>query len=516
MKKVFLVNPPCHDQRYNRFPLGLGYLAANIADICDVNVIDIENYKKSYVDFLEDLIFQKADIVGISCTSLNVIDVLSLAREIKFLNPNAIIVLGGPQATAQPKETIESEKVVDYLIVGQGEETFRKLIIALENEERVDNIEGLVDKNTFACGNGQPSIVACSKIDGGKYDYPIKYLPIKPKEVKEKYKLHHVPGSILTSRGCANQCSFCTISQGKQLCFTSIDRVLKEICFLHEEYGVTELIINDADFLAYTSRASEIIRRVKNIGHIKKIALNSCVSSIIKVKDELDSILNGMEWEFEIGIESVCEEQLVRYNKKATVKQNYAALDILFSAKEKHNIKIVLDMILFDPYSRMSDFYPFISFIEKFNLESSQYEDILTSVTFLFPGTKLREQAISDGLAENTLGAASFVFQDSNVATLYSSILWFRKFIMPNVNEIRNQINAKIASNITHIERITLFKMKKKYDGIMFAFFKEAFNYINLSRDINQLLRNYKDHVMTAKESLVNGFAMSEKFETKT
>ena len=312
MKKVFLVNPPCHDQRYNRFPLGLGYLAASIADVCDVKIVDIENYKNSYTDFLDNLIFEKPDIVGISCTSLNVIDVLSLARETKLLIPNVIIVLGGPQATAQPKETIQSEKVIDYLIVGQGEEIFRKLIIALDNEDRVDNIEGLVDNNTFARRNEQPLIKECSKIDGGKYDYPIKYLPIKPKEVKEKYKLHHVPGSILTSRGCANQCSFCTISQGKQLCFTSIDRVLKEICFLHEEYGVTELIINDADFMAYTSRAIKIIKRVKNIGYIKKISLNSCVSSIIKVKDELDSILNGMDWEFEIGIVSGCKEQLVR------------------------------------------------------------------------------------------------------------------------------------------------------------------------------------------------------------
>ena len=136
MKKVFLVNPPCQDHRYNRFPLGLGYIAANISDICDVKVVIIENNINSYFNFLDNLIFEKVDIVGISCTSLNVIDVLALAREIKLLNPNIIIVLGGPQATAQPKETIQSDKAVDYLIVGQGEEIFRKFIVSLE---RCDN-----------------------------------------------------------------------------------------------------------------------------------------------------------------------------------------------------------------------------------------------------------------------------------------------------------------------------------------------------------------------------------------
>ena len=158
MKKVFLVDPPCHDQRYNRFPLGLGYIAANISDICDVKVIIIENNKNSYIDFLNDLRFEKVDIVGISCTSLNVIDVLALAREIKLLNPNIIIVLGGPQATAQPKETIQSDKAVDYLIVGQGEEVFRKFIVSLESGERVDDIEGLVNNNTFAFGHDDFSI----------------------------------------------------------------------------------------------------------------------------------------------------------------------------------------------------------------------------------------------------------------------------------------------------------------------------------------------------------------------
>ena len=508
-KKVFLVDPPCQDNRYNRFPLGLGYIAANISDICDVKVVILENNKKSHITFLNDLIFEKVDIVGISCTSLNVIDVFALTREIKLLNPNIIIVLGGPQATAQPKETILYDETIDYLIVGQGEEVFKKFIVSLERDEQVDNIEGLVNNNTFSLGKTS-SAVACSRIDGGNYDYPMKHLPIKPKDVKEKYRLRYVPGSILTSRGCANQCSFCTVSLGKQLCFTPIEKVVKEIRFLHEEYGVTELIINDADFFANTHRAIEIIRRIKNIGYIRKISLNSCVHSIIKIKDKLDSILNGMEWEFEIGIESVCPEQLVRYNKRVTAEQNCSALDTLFIAKQKHNIKIDLDMILFDPYSSMSDFSHFFEFVEKYNLESSEYEDILTSITFLFPGTKLREQAIMDGLAKNTLGTASFVFQDSNVAILYSSILWFSRFVMPEIDEIRNQIDAKIANNIAHIERIALFKMKKKYNRIMFAFFKEAFDYINDGREINELLKNYKDRVLIAKENLNNVLGMEK------
>lgn len=59
--------------------------------------------------------------------------------------------------------------------------------------------------------------------------------------------------------------------------------------------------------------------------------------------------------------------------------------------------------------------------LERYKLfENSEYEDILTSITFLFPGTKLREQAINDGLARNSLGTASFVFRDSKVAILYN------------------------------------------------------------------------------------------------
>lgn len=507
MKKVFLVNPPCRDQRYNRFPLGLGYLAANIADICDVKVVNLENTKKDYINFLNVLIFEKADVIGISCTSLNVMDVLELTREIKLLRPNVIIFLGGPQPTAQPKETIQSEKSIDFLIVGQGEEILRKFIIALNNGESVDNIEGIVDTNTFSSTYSLYDKVVRSKIDGGKYDFPMKYLTVKPRDIQKKYGLHHVPGSILTARGCANQCSFCTVSLGKELCFTPIDRVLEEVSFLHEEYGVTELIINDADFLAYSSRAIEIIQRIKSLGFIKKISLNACVSSVIKIQKELDAILNGMEWEFEIGIESVCDEQLLRYNKKATTEQNFLALDILVASKNKYNIKINLDMILFDPYSSLSDFKQFIWFIERYKLfENSEYEDILTSITFLFPGTKLREQAINDGLARNSLGTASFVFRDSKVAILYSYILYFYKFVMPDVYEIRSHISGQIASDISHSKRITLFGYKKKYDKIMFEFFKEALSCIDEDRNINELLKTYIDQVNITKEEIFNSF----------
>ncbi len=505
MKKVFLINPLSYDTRYNRFPLGIGYLAASIQSVCDVKVFDLIDHNE-YKKLIASLFQENVDIIGISLTSLNIENVHSLIRELKLIKPGAIIVLGGPQATAQPYKTLKLDIGIDYVIIGQGEEALRELVIALSAGKTRVNIGQVLDRATLNSNDAmRTDIMECMLIDGSKYDYPMRYLPIKPKTIQQKYNLHYRPGSILTARGCANHCSFCTVSLGKRISYAPVERVIDEIAFLHEEYGVTELLINDADFLAYTSRAIELIKVIKQLGYIKRICLNACVASIIKIERELDLLLNGLEWEFEVGIESVCDTQLLRYNKKAKADQNYRALDILYNRKKKHNIKIAIDMILFDPYSEWREFEPFISFFEQYHLNTSAYEDMVDSIVYLFPGTKIRDQAIRDGLAEDSLGSTAFRFKNEDVGRLYGCIRFFCDFVMPKVKKMRKMINDKIFYENLPEDRIRLFQLEKKYDSILFDFFKELYYCFGDQDKMNISVDKFMDEVQFNLKKLEDG-----------
>ena len=56
---------------------------------------------------------------------------LMVANICKSINPDLITVIGGPHASAFPKETI-NEKDIDFVVMGEGEHRFFELITTLD------------------------------------------------------------------------------------------------------------------------------------------------------------------------------------------------------------------------------------------------------------------------------------------------------------------------------------------------------------------------------------------------
>ena len=72
--------------------------------------------------------------------------VRDIAKEIKINFPNCIIIIGGEHPSAQIKETLQYD-FIDYVVVGEGEETFLELIKTLIQRKQVNNLEGIAFKN---------------------------------------------------------------------------------------------------------------------------------------------------------------------------------------------------------------------------------------------------------------------------------------------------------------------------------------------------------------------------------
>jgi anaerobic magnesium-protoporphyrin IX monomethyl ester cyclase len=155
IKNVLLINPPNtmpgDSVRRIGEPLGLLYLGAALEKKgYNVSVFDMAcegydncSYKDGYITYgssYEDLIKiikkNKPDIVGISCMftarDKNTRDVCS---EIRKYNKNIPIVLGGLQPSLFPKSFID-DSVADFVIMGEGEERFVKLLNCINNGKR--------------------------------------------------------------------------------------------------------------------------------------------------------------------------------------------------------------------------------------------------------------------------------------------------------------------------------------------------------------------------------------------
>ncbi len=75
---------------------------------------------------------RQADFFGLSCFTSNRRGTLALARLIRELYPQAHIAVGGPHATALARDMLEQCSAIDTVVIGEGEETFARLLSELE------------------------------------------------------------------------------------------------------------------------------------------------------------------------------------------------------------------------------------------------------------------------------------------------------------------------------------------------------------------------------------------------
>lgn len=270
MSKILLINPPFNVHDANRgveitFPLGLGYLASTLlrAGYNDLEVLDtvaegkgiFEKYKETKFfsfglsrDAIRKRILKSNPLlVGITCSFTkrfeNVIDVAAIVKEI---NPEIKVVVGGAHPSAMPEEVIR-RKDVDYVIIGEGEESFLAVVeYALRQKGTLAAVDGLAykDEDGIHMNKKKHYIEALDSI-------PFPFRKIFPMDVY----LAAGRNSIITSRGCPHNCSFCSIHcvWGRQWRARSPLNVVEEIELLVKEYNI-EFISFDDDNMSFDKK----------------------------------------------------------------------------------------------------------------------------------------------------------------------------------------------------------------------------------------------------------------------
>lgn len=280
--KILLINPPFdYYSRHQIFrePLSLAYLAAYLRKFgYSVQILDgvasgisqrgkIWRYGLSDLQISQKIRELKPDIVGITCfSSLRINDTLRIAKVIKKVDQSIITVVGGVHPTIFPKETV-SDKEIDYVIIGEGEESFLKLIKFIQSgkkEVKID-VDGCAYKrNGKIFMNDKTSFV--KNLD----TLPIPARDLIPMEFyfKQGSVLYGLGGrraaTILTSRSCPMKCTFCSVQliQGQGLRMRSAENVFTEIEELVKKYGAEEVLVLDDNFTFNKERVVKICKMI--------------------------------------------------------------------------------------------------------------------------------------------------------------------------------------------------------------------------------------------------------------
>jgi anaerobic magnesium-protoporphyrin IX monomethyl ester cyclase len=238
---ILLINPkttkPTETQtEFFREPnLGILYLAA-ILDQHDINVdiLDLEQYYDYTERALESILkkkIKKFNLFGITSLTNTFNFTLKIAKIIKKSNPDNIIVYGGPHVSFQYRDILKSEKAIDFICVGESEDSFlslSKILMKVINkskgfrdiEQELKKVKGIayLDSKNKLIFTGYPQPVDINTIP----------LPARYKLSQENY--YYKVANLIINRGCPYQCSFCSRQNlFKKIRIRNISSIFSEI-----------------------------------------------------------------------------------------------------------------------------------------------------------------------------------------------------------------------------------------------------------------------------------------------
>jgi radical SAM superfamily enzyme YgiQ (UPF0313 family) len=421
--KILLIDPPFYRfiGYYNRyFPLGLSYLAAVLqkegyevkvydAD-CNVNPTKmdysrLENDYSAYLKSVQDdnhpiwremrqrISNFKPDVVAITVWTNFAASAFKIASICKEYDKDLPVVMGGPHVSVKYDEVMKICSHVDFLVRGEGEETFLELTSVIKKhgnaakKDRFSQDLSLVKGISYRC-NGQ--IVTNPPREFIK-DLDSIPLPVRELLLNKDYYNSEDMGLLMTSRGCPYNCSYCATAVWKRkIRYRSINNIIEEIKLVKDVYGTSQFTFKDDSFTVSRKRVIQLCDRLiaENI-HINW----DCNTRVNLVDEELLTKMkaagcNGIK----VGIETGSEKILKLMNKNITLGQCRKAAGLF----KKAGIYWTGYFMMGLPSETKGEVYETLRFMKELKPDFASL-----SVYEPFPGTDLFEAGIERGLVQN-------------------------------------------------------------------------------------------------------------------
>ncbi|TJX12835.1 B12-binding domain-containing radical SAM protein [Tissierella creatinini] len=377
--KIALINPPVESRYVHSIdePLGILYLAAHLRDKHDLLIIDSFSHNLTVEETLDICLDFDVDIVGISTVfSTSYKTSKEICEKVKYERPSTITILGGNTATFMAEELVKLP-FIDYVVRGESDISFPILVDVLSGGGDVSQLKGITYKrdNQVLNNENQPLV---KDLDS---------LPFPARDLLPNSGQY--PKSILSTRGCAYGCIYCSTSAfwGKGFRMRSVDNIIEEIEALVSEGNLTYFSFADDCFTLVPQRAIEICTRIGEMGFDLEW---SCTGRIETISDQLLKSLRGAGCKsIFFGIESGSERILKELNRKYTRNEVIRVYNLCI----ENGIKPYFSFIVGLPYETIEDVE------ETYNL-INMLRGVENGIHILtpFPGTPMVENSAKYGL----------------------------------------------------------------------------------------------------------------------
>ncbi len=288
------------------------------------------------------------------------------ARVIESLRKNGVtahITMGGHYPSFEFEEILKRIPGLDSVVRFDGEHTLVRILNCLAEGSEWRNIDGIA----FHGPDHEIQSTPLATPEAGLDNLPW------PDRKSIDYEGHPMPtASVLGSRGCPWDCSFCSIrpfyeAQGGRLRRLRSPRaVVDEMIDLHRSRGVPIFLFQDDDFLAGGLGAKRWARQIADLiveeGLADQVAFKiSCRSDEIR-HDLLRQLMEGGLTHVYMGVEAGTEQGLLNMNKRLKPEAHLKAGRIL----KELGLSFDFGFMLMEPYSTFSTIRGNIDFLEEF------------------------------------------------------------------------------------------------------------------------------------------------------
>jgi anaerobic magnesium-protoporphyrin IX monomethyl ester cyclase len=501
--------------------LGIRSIAAFlIAKGISVRILPCQQAKKQ--EILGEILKEQPKIVGFSLIFQRMF--FAFAGLMAFLRKNGVtahFTVGGHFPTLEYAATLEQIPELDTVVRHEGEETLLELYRQVDHPGRWHLIPGLAYRKNGSVVASRPRPLV-SNLD--RLPFPVRTEPfLSVRGIKAC--------SILASRGCLYNCSFCSIhsfyrdAPGKKRRTRSPGNVVEEMAALYSR-GVRVFTFKDDDLGMQTDLQKTWVLDFAR--ELKKREFSEDILWRISCRiDDVDPALLcplqdvGLQTVY-LGIESGSEKGLATANKKYHVPDICRAIRTL----EGIGMDYEYGFMLFDPFSTFETIKENIRMLEFLGRTGNTH--VRFTKMFPYVGTSIEKELRESGRLKGTIASPDYEYLDPRLNLLevivsqtfhplffgedglgkllnhaHFEIRLFRKFfadrdISAYGNRVRDLTKRCNGSVIGTLDKATGFMEKKTYDEILWSW--QIFEILKEQELACQ--ESVRDELMAARASL--------------
>lgn len=314
------------NSQYIHAALAPWYLKAACGPDADIEVLEY-TINQTVAHITAGIAAVSPDAAAFSCYIFNVDWCIAVARRLKLIFPNIILLFGGPEVSFDAAAFLTAHPFVDGVVSGPGEQAFA----------------------LFASGASFETIPGLSFRSGAEIVVNPESSHIPLADTASPYTremLAAAKGRILyyeSSRGCPFSCSYCLSSAVSGVEYLPMERVKRELLQISAS-GVRQIKFVDRTFNAHLPRAKEIISFIRSeCAHLGKNYHFEVAADLFD--DETIALLSAAPpglFQLEIGIQSFNTDTLSQVCRRCDLS---AAEENIRRLLHAGNVHIHCDLI---------------------------------------------------------------------------------------------------------------------------------------------------------------------------